>query len=67
MERSDAVVVFTDTPSTTGGRHVEVGIALAHRIPVFIIGPRENVFHYPSDVHQYSTWEAFLEGEFGAR
>jgi len=34
---------------------------------VFVIGPRENVFHYPSDVHQYSTWEAFLEGEFGAR
>ena len=66
VERSDAVIVFTDTPSTTGGRHVEVGIALAHRIPVFVIGPRENVFHYPSDVRQYPTWESFLQGEFGA-
>tara|TARA_Y100000310_G_scaffold315082_1_gene365235 strand:+ start:1089 stop:1481 length:393 start_codon:yes stop_codon:yes gene_type:complete len=64
VERSDTVIVFTDTPSTTGGRHVEVGIALAHRIPVFIIGPRENVFHYPSDVRQYPTWDDFLRGEF---
>lgn len=28
-----------------GGRHVEVGYAIARAIPVIIIGPRENVFH----------------------
>tara|TARA_Y100000310_G_scaffold339889_1_gene433991 strand:- start:807 stop:1202 length:396 start_codon:yes stop_codon:yes gene_type:complete len=64
VERSDALVVFTDTPSTTGGRHVEVGIALAHRIPVYVIGPQENVFHYPSDVQHYQTWKEFLEREY---
>lgn len=28
-----------------GGRHVEVGYAIASSIPVIVIGPRENVFH----------------------
>lgn len=30
----------------TGGRHVEMGFALALRKPVFVIGERTNVFHY---------------------
>lgn len=29
----------------TGGRHIEVGYALAHAIPVFILGGQSNVFH----------------------
>lgn len=29
-----------------GGRHVEFGIALEREIPIFVIGPRENIFHY---------------------
>lgn len=29
-----------------GGRHVEVGVALALRIPIILVGERENVFHY---------------------
>jgi nucleoside 2-deoxyribosyltransferase len=29
----------------TGGRHVEVGYALAHAIPVFVLGGKSNVFH----------------------
>lgn len=31
---------------TTGGHHVELGYALAKGKPCFIIGDRENVFHY---------------------
>lgn len=29
----------------TGGRHLEVGYALAHAIPVFVLGGSSNVFH----------------------
>ena len=50
-----------------GGRHVEVGFAIAKGIPVFTIGPRENLFHalcYPADnvehvvekVRHYLPW-----------
>ena len=30
----------------TGGRHVEVGYALALNIPVVIVGVRSNIFHH---------------------
>lgn len=29
----------------TGGRHVELGMAIAWKIPILIIGERSNVFH----------------------
>lgn len=35
---------------TTGGHHTEVGIALGAGKPIFIIGARENVFHYLPEV-----------------
>lgn len=44
----DALLAFTEAPGSayfTGGRHVEVGIALALARPVYVIGPVENVFH----------------------
>jgi hypothetical protein len=61
---ADAVIVFTETPntiSTTGGRHVEFGLALAGDKGVMIVGPRENVFHYLVPNFQvFATWnEAF--------
>jgi hypothetical protein len=31
---------------TTGGHHVETGIALAMGMPVALLGERENVFHH---------------------
>lgn len=33
-----------------GGRHVETGLALAHGIPVILVGEQENVFHWCSEV-----------------
>lgn len=33
----------------SGGRHVELGYALARRKPTIIVGERENVFHYLQD------------------
>lgn len=58
--RAELVISFTEKPRTTssrGGRHVEFGVALGRGIPVWIIGPRENVFHCISDVHQFGSFE----------
>lgn len=49
---ADALVAFTEPYGSgyfTGGRHVELGLALAWKVPVYVIGPIENVFHcHPS-------------------
>jgi nucleoside 2-deoxyribosyltransferase len=36
----------------TGGRHVELGYALALGKKVILVGPRSNIFHYLTDVSQ---------------
>lgn len=47
---SDVVLWFSEPEKieghNRGGRHVEFGIALALEIPIFVIGRKENVFHY---------------------
>lgn len=50
LERADAVLLFTDVPSTTGGFHAELGMALMARKPVYLHGPRGNVFTYMTAV-----------------
>lgn len=48
IRTATALLAFTEAPGSayfTGGRHVEVGIALALARPVYVIGPVENVFH----------------------
>jgi len=48
IEESTLVFAFTEEPRSApngGGRHCEVGIALAVGIPVVVVGPRENAFH----------------------
>lgn len=34
----------------TGGRHVELGYAIALSIPVMLVGARTNIFHYLKEV-----------------
>lgn len=57
---SDALVAFTEAPRTAnsrGGRHVELGIALGRRMPVVVVGPRENIFCWLPDVRsQFDAW-----------
>ena len=45
---ADALIVFTERTRSThsrGGRHVEVGLALAWGKPVLVVGPLENIFY----------------------
>lgn len=66
------LVAFTEVPRSgdagagRGGRHVELGIALGLRIPVVVVGPRENVFCWLPQVRQFGTWVDFLATLHGA-
>lgn len=66
--RAHALVAFTEDPEmepkpkqARGGRHVELGMALGVQKPVFIVGPRENIFCYLPQANWYPTFQAFKE------
>ena len=59
IEAAHVVICFTEERGTwdwLGDRHVELGIALAHRRKVFVVGPRENVFHHLAQVRVCPDW-----------
>lgn len=58
--RCDAFIQFTTGELTRGGRQVEFGLAKAEGKTLYIIGPREHVFHCAADVHHYPTWRSFV-------
>ena|SRR6266496_13608 len=56
---SGTVIIFTRWPSTSGGRHTELGLALAFGKRIILVGPRENVFQALPD-EQFRNWADFL-------
>ena len=63
IEKADAVIFFSEDPLVgvkRGGRHVEFGFSLAKGKPVYVIGPRENVFHYLDRVYHFDTFNEFI-------
>jgi nucleoside 2-deoxyribosyltransferase len=64
LAAADIVVSFTE-PSRSGpargGRHVEFGAALAMEKTCFVVGYRENVFHYLPQVQFFPTWEGVVD------
>jgi hypothetical protein len=58
--RARVTIVFTRTPSTSGGYHTELGLALGAAKRVIIIGPPLNVFHVLPVIEHYDTFEEFL-------
>lgn len=69
VANSDIVICFSEDLSAgsfpltdnTGGRHVELGMALSLGKMVLLVGPRENVFHYLPEVQQFDTFELALK------
>jgi nucleoside 2-deoxyribosyltransferase len=48
IEGADIFICFTEPARSgpaRGGRHVEFGYALARRMPILVVGHRENVFY----------------------
>lgn len=61
--RANAVLFFSEDPlvgTPRGGRHVEFGYALGLLKPIYVIGPKENVFHYNPLVVHFDSLEDFL-------
>lgn len=54
---ADMVVVFTNYgPSTTGGRHVELGVALGAGKRIMLVGDRENIFQTLPQIEHFPDW-----------
>lgn len=66
LDAAETVVCFsealneTDSEYSRGGRHVELGYALARDKRVFVVGPVENVFMALGQVHHADRWEEVL-------
>lgn len=58
---ADTVISFTYPGEGKGGRHIEFGMAWAWEKQLFIVGPRENVFHTLPRVTWYPDLESLLE------
>lgn len=59
VRRASTCIAFTEPsegPQGRGGRHVELGIALALQRRVILVGPREHVFHCLPGLEQYEDW-----------
>lgn len=63
LDAADVVIARTERPDAgylTGGRHVEVGYALATGRRVHLVGAPENVFHYHPLVVRWPDFPALL-------
>jgi hypothetical protein len=61
LRQADTVICFTEKPGDItgrgrGGRHVEMGLALAWEKRVLVVGYRENVFCWLPQVDFFSSW-----------
>lgn len=68
--RADCILFHAEDPlvgTPRGGRHVEFGYALAFHRRIFVIGPKENVFHYNSKVTHFDTLESFINANLAQR
>ncbi len=64
LENSDAIILFSEKPDVKtkrGGRHTEFGIAIGIGLKLYIVGPRENVFHTLPDIVRFNTWDDCME------
>lgn len=61
-EAVDGLVLIAEPPGqlVPGGKHVETGMALAYGYSVFVIGRRENLFHWHPNVKVFEDADAFV-------
>jgi len=63
IDESDFIFVYSPRKgfrNATGGKHVELGYAMAKGKVVFLMGERENIFHYHPTVRVVDSVESFL-------
>lgn len=54
----ETLIIDTIDESNTGGREVELGMAMEAEKQIIVIGPRRNVFHFIAH-HHFDIWEDF--------
>lgn len=60
INAADVIVCFTESPRSgpaRGGRHVEMGYAIAKGMPILTVGYRENVFYCLPSIAFADTWD----------
>jgi hypothetical protein len=64
LRKADTLIAFTDASDrySSGGRHVEFGVAVERGMEIYVIGPRENVFYALPEVNWFPTWQEFVIG-----
>jgi nucleoside 2-deoxyribosyltransferase len=63
VDAADAIVLFSEDPTIPhlrGGRHVEFGYAMGKGKTCYVVGMRENIFHFIEDVIVCDSVEAFV-------
>lgn len=53
---SDLLICDTADVTPRGGREVEVGLAIGFGVPVWVVGPLRNVFHWTAE-RRFDSWE----------
>lgn len=61
IDKAEAVLIVTTTPSTHGGFHTELGYAMGSGKPVAVIGPRPSNFFMLHRIVQFESVEHFIE------
>ena len=59
IDAAQVLILDTLEQSLTGGREVEVGYALRCFLPIWLVGPRRNIFHSVA-IKRYPDWEHLL-------
>ena len=60
--RSDTLIILANTPSSSGGYHVELGLFLGANKPnIIVVGDRPNVFFWTDSVRYSPTTEGLVE------
>jgi len=63
--RATTCIAFTEPPAALqrgrGGRHVELGAALALGLRTIVVGPTEHVFHCLPTIERYDAWRDVRE------
>lgn len=65
IKRSDIFVIFSVDPlipTVRGGRHVAMGYALGLGKPVYVVGPKENIFYYLPGLKHFSCISELIGG-----
>jgi hypothetical protein len=64
ISHSDVIIFFSENPTVgvvRGGRHVEFGYAWATGKDIYVLGPKENIFHTLDNVFHYDTMKEVID------